>query len=84
MESFKGVMETYLDYAAYRGDMEIFKHIFYLSTQCRRPRKVQQNSKKFKLLKNSKDRSPDYFANGAFKQKILEFMQQNQQDAMKS
>ena len=72
-----GVMETYLDYAAFRGNMDIFKHIYYLSTQCKRPRKVQKYSDKSKLLKNTKGRSPDFFAKGAFKQKILEFMQQN-------
>ena len=80
---YSGVMETYLDYAAFRGNMDIFKHIYYLSTLCKRPRKVQKNSDKSKLLKNTKGRSPDFFAKGAFKQKVLEFMQQNQKDNAK-
>ena len=73
----QGVMETYLDYAAFRGNMEIFKHIYYLSNQCRRPRKVHKTSKNLRLLKNSRGRTPDFFAKGAFKQKILRFMEKN-------
>ena len=71
------IMETYLDFAAHRGDIEIFKHIYNLSTKGRWPRKTQKSIKSLKLLKNSKGRTPDYFANGAFKQEILKFIQKN-------
>ena len=71
------IMETYLDFAAHRGDIEIFKHIYNLSTKGRWPRKTRKSIKSFKLLKNSKGRTPDYFANGAFKQEILKFIQKN-------
>ena len=69
------IMETYLDFAAHRGDIEIFKHIYNLSTKGRWPRKTRKSIKSFKLLKNSKGRTPDYFANGAFKQEILKLIQ---------
>ena len=72
------IMETYIDFAAHRGDMKIFKHIYDLSTKGRWPRKVKRISGLSKILKNSNGRTPDYFAKGAFKRKIIAFMHQNQ------
>ena len=72
------VMESYCDFAAHRGDMEIFKHIYDLSARGRWPRKTKRISGFLKVPKNTKGRTPDYFAKGAFKQKIIAFMHQNQ------